>query len=418
MKIFDNISLLEHISQERKPWQANTSHAKFHAHPEDNTPSLLVYIHSNTYANFTKINESTWKVMWWSILDYEINENNKTSHEAILYLKDKYKIVDEKKLEKVKQPKRKELITNFTNIKASWNNDISILNTFLSAKWFGYKFLQDNQKVFEELSQEIWVYPWLFLSEDAWYWDVIIFPCKDSNNNLIWWKIRRKDCELIWDCKSVAIWWMTTWLMYSSLDNFKQYAIIVEWETDYITLKLLWFKNVIWNLAWVSWGTDIIKELTKKTKKIFCLYDNDNAWIKWSQWLQRVLNRPIYLPVYPKIEWKDNYDIHDLFKMWYCKKDFQDILKGSILFPEETSNKEKTSFSFKERWLTFNDVDRVVFLDKDMAFYDTEQMTYRKKTEVADLFQIPAWRVFEKVKVIKWLTYSQNWEKWYLNFAK
>lgn len=73
--------------------------------------------------------------------------------------------------------------------------------------------------------------------------------------------------------------WSADWVFYNSLDEKHQWIIVVEWFTDFLSIRQ-YTNNVVWLLnAWNEHQIDIIKELSMKYKIIFCP-DNDESWKK------------------------------------------------------------------------------------------------------------------------------------------
>jgi len=74
-------------------------------------------------------------------------------------------------------------------------------------------------------------------------------------------------------------WADSDWAFFHKLDDTKKALIVVEWFTDYLTLRQ-WTTNVYWLLnAWNDNQLDMLKYLSRKYK-IYFIPDNDEAWYK------------------------------------------------------------------------------------------------------------------------------------------
>lgn len=357
----------------------------------EKTPSLVIYADwkKNWYFDYSK----NW---WWTIIDMCMNQYNLSLSETIKKLKEEYKIEESWILVKPKTTKRDEILENFENFRNNWNN--SIFNQFLQNRWFDFDFLQNNQETINEVAKEFWVAEWVRICKD---WDksifknCIIFPCYDSDWDIIWSKIRRADNEKIWQVKSLALKWWKTWLIYTKEIFESEEIIICEWEADYLVLKALWFKNVIWNLGWVASWINEIKNLTKKVKSIISFYDNDEAWKKANLVLQTKLNRPVKEVHYQETDWQKNKDINDLFKIWFTKDDFQEMIENASFIQEneiineidedekdliiEKNNWYYTQSMTKDWWIIEVRATNFKIEIQDIVLYDTEWQDFEKR---------------------------------------
>ena len=310
----------------------------------EKTASLLVYENNlDWYCDFTN------KLWAWSIIDFYMNFYTCDNWTAINKLKEIYNIKSEVKKEFIKQPKREDLFNNFNNYKLK---TIQPFSRFLQKRWFSFEQIKDNLENIEQVAKELWFFEWLFI--EKWvYKDTLIFPCYDSNSKIKGCKLRTCDLTMfknVWkEIKSPSI--KTTWLLYKLEDLNQDQVIICEWEVDYLILKILWFKSVIWNLWWVASCMDLIKYLTKETKEIICFYDNDEAWQQASQNLEKFLWREIKIVQYPT---EDKVDINDLFNRWFCKKeDFEKIINNTKKIEIKKENIQEKYKIYKKEWFWY-----------------------------------------------------------------
>lgn len=413
MDVFDklkDLSLNNHIWstlwQNINPWWVNK--VFFNSSKNDKTPSLCVF-------NDRDYNDYSGRLWGWTIIDFEMKYFDIDKNEAVQKLCSRYWITRDQK-DFVKSPKRKDLIVNFNDYKLEWIN--GWLSRFLWTRWISYEIIKDYSENLDRLASElgfvnnIWIkWEW----ENALYKDSIIFPCLDSKEELRGLKLRTID----WtpfdfkgkDVKSVAV--SSTWLIYKKSD-LSEDIIIVEGETDYLILKMLWFNSVIWNLWGVTSNKQEIKDLTKKSNKIICFYDNDSAWVKAVNILEEFLWRPIRRIEYPKIEGMDKYDINDLFKVWYGVDDFDLLINNAKLlweFVKETTDWEEVQELFK---------DRVFYNNKEMAYFDTVSFKFKQPNEVArhydfkpaDLEEV---RIAWGIPTYEWVCYLDWGRKGYYN---
>lgn len=424
-KIKDNIDLLSHIS--KCLWETNKKDNQWYwfksfINQDEKTSSLIVYKDlKRWWYDF-----SSW--LWGSIIDFEKNYYWIETWQAIKQLKQQYNIQDDwnVKQEFKKQPKRYELITEFNKYRFKEINNI--LKCFLRKRNINYDTIEEKKEKIAEIAKEIGYYEWLYINKEN-YKDIIIFPCYDWHNNIIGWKIRRADGEKIqnWEkeIKSLSLIKtknydgdipFTTWLIYKKEHLIENYVLICEWETDYIILKLLWFKSVIGNLWWVASNRKYIKELVKKVKNIVCLYDNDDAGKKWAIRLEEELWRPIKVIDYPVIEWLDKYDINDLYKIWYNQEDILELIKNSKFIEKEKEEiieevKEKESKLYKDRFFYHNWM---------LRYFDIQELKFHRPCELASHFflktkELEDMRQASIIPTYKWICYKDWGKEWYYN---
>lgn len=422
----DKINLVDFISKYLRvdPKNKDDKSTWFYSW-EEKTASLQVWNNNDRWYR-----DDSWKIWWkwwWDIVHflkhYQYAWDWKKAQFEICKM---YWIKWEKK-EFKKSPKRFELAENFLDYKLWWTNQAFI--KWLNIRWIKYDFVIENKELVSEMAKELWYCESTWISgfnKEAIYKDVLIFPCYDEEKKLVWVKLRRTDWipfVFKWNSiKSTSIWkpkdytWnfaFSTWLLFDKLDD--DYVIITEWEADYVILKLLWFKSIIWNLGWVSANFDKIQKLTRKTKKIISFYDNDIAWIKANRDLVETIWRPIRRIVYPKIEWKDKFDVNDLFNMWYWKKDFASLIDNSEILDLETAKKETENIQevelYKDRFF-YNNTKMEYFDTKDFNFaswYTLARHLFLKPKELEEL------RSSELIPTYEWICYFDWWKKDFYN---
>lgn len=408
MSLFDkikDINLVEYATKLYGEPKKQNSNFWFKSWNEK-TPSLVVYsdYKKNWYFDYSK----NW---WWTIIDMCMNYYNITLSESIKKLKEEYNIEDNWVLIKPKTTKRDEILPNFESLRNTWNNNF--FNQFLQNRWFDFKFIQDNQEIIDEVAKEFWVAEWVRISKE---WDksifknCVLFPCYHYDEwevKTVWVKIRRLDNEKIWAVKSLALKGWKTGLIYTKEVFESEQIILCEWETDYLVLKALWFRNVIWNLGWVASNVEEIKKITKKANILISFYDNDLAWKKANQDLQIKLNRSVRQINYPQIEWWDK-DINDLFKMWYRKKDFQDLIDNACAIEEEIEEDE--NIIEKKDWYYIQSIT------KDWSLIEVKVTNFLIKIEDIVLYKNEWWddekklilKIYNNKKETRWEFSARN----------
>jgi len=427
-RIKKEVDLLEHVKKRLwQDWKEKQWKVFFTAHKDDHDASLCVWVdRSKWYKDFSE------HLGAWTIIDFEIHFQKIELKDSIKYLCETYWIEWEK-TEFKKSPKRADLAENFENYRMTWNT--SWFSRWLEKRWVGYDQIQQFKDPINELAKEFWFCENVRISgigKDSIYKDVIIFPCLnwDDEKTLTGAKIRRTDGEKFiykwWALKSVSIWkpkdykWefeFSTWIIYDKISD--DYVIIVEWEADYAILKILGFESVIWNLWGVSAWADKIQSKVKKVKKVISFYDNDPAWIKANKELVKKIWRPVRRIIYPEIEWKKDFDVNDLFNMWYTKEDFEELLENSEILDLETAKKElekptkkeETPVLYKDRFF-YNNTKMEYFDVKDFNFkwsYTLARHLFVKPKELEDI------RMSRAIPTYEWICYLDGWKKWYYN---
>lgn len=414
-RLKSEVSLLEHI--QKALWQEGKSEiagVRFKAHPKDKTPSLLVYKdESKWYWDFSE------SIPWSTIIDFEMSYYNLDLASAIKKLCDMYNIHDEKKADFEKAPKRWKLVEDFENYRLTWWN--KMFARFLATRWVSSELITKYKDNLQKLATEFWQIEGLWVDENK-YKDCMIFPCywvdEDSEKlKLVWAKLRRADGEEIKffdkNLKSIGIWkpkWYKGPIPFSNgiicrIEDLTDEVLIVEWETDYTILKMLWFSSLIGNLWGVSANAEHIQRLVKHRKRIVCLYDNDKAWNAWAKALEMKIWKPIRRVIYPEIEGLDKYDINDLFKHGWRENDFLDLInKSEILKWEDPDAQIKNRF---------------IYLDYHLSFYDIKSRRMVDKQKISDHLLLKPKEVLEmrgeEIDEYEDLCYRDWGKKWFFN---
>ena len=308
-----------------------------------------------------------------------------------------------------KEPKKHDdILEQFHSLTLGWYN--SCLQRFLQGRWLDYEWIHRNNTKIWEVFRDVWFLQSYYCSEtqesEPRSTQVLLFPVYNEHGDLNGLKIRRIDNKKIRWVKSVSVW--SVGLLYTdiSLDT----MILVEWEVDYIVLKLLWFDNVIANCWGVQSLKKEIKELLSDTKNIICLYDSDTPWLLWAYNLQEYLGRQLMVVDFPirKDKYgKDITDVNDLYKAWYnTKKKWDDILKTAHSIWID-NNKEEYNQEF-------------VFLRKTLEYYDIVHKTIQQTWPVAAYLWLTPRELAQTVKSNQIRTYQdlcyREWgRKWYYN---
>ena len=328
------------------------------------------------------------------------------------------------KKEFIKSLSWEELFKDFDNHKIGWySNDVC---SFLLTRGFTHEWIQKNKLRVWEVFANIWYYDNYFTTEkptwqdEDWNWQnhegdkpktvgVFIFPCYNEHWDLIWIKLRRKDGKMIRGKKSPALSWLKTWLLYDNLDL--DSMIIVEGETDYLVLKLLWYTNVVWNLWGVQGCRPMLKSLLSETNNIICLYDNDVPWHDWLIALQKTFKRVIKTIEYPirlSNTWKELKDVNDYYSIWYDTKAKWDTL---LKWAKDLWENEKDKIEHKTDF---------IFLRSTLEYYDIKYKKIQKEASVATFLWATKKELYNKVntwqiKQYEDLCYLEWGQEWYFN---
>lgn len=360
----------------------------------------------------TGISWNAVNIIWQLIHNFSIDELQQSENQSIVI-----KSFEEKWLippsqftqhENIEPRKHDDILSQFHSLTLGWYH--SCLQRFLQTRGFDYDWIHRNTTIIWEVFKDIWYLQQYYCSQtqesEPANTQVLLFPCLDEQWTFRWLKMRRVDGKQIRWLKSPTVW--QSWLLYTevSLDT----MILVEWETDYIVLRLLWYNNVVANLWGVQSMKRELKELLADTSNIICLYDNDDAWKLGAYNLQEYFKRQILIIKYPIR--KDKYgkeisDINDFYKAWYnTKKKWDTIL--STAYPLWTvSDKDEYNQEF-------------VFLRKTLEYYDIVHKTIQQTWSVAAYLWLTPKELAQSVRANQIRTYNdlcyrEWWRDWYYN---
>jgi len=315
----------------------------------------------------------------------------------------------------------KYLLENYDGFKLNGYKDE--ISGFLIGRWVPYDWIQKNHLKVGEVFADIWYYDnYLTTEREVWRdedgkyqnheWDgaknvwVFMFPCYDEHWDLIWLKLRRRDGKLIRGKKSFAI--GNTGLLYNDIDI--RSAIIVEWEMDYLILKLLWFSSIVGNLWGVQSNRTRLKELLYDTDKIICLYDTDVAGTQAKKALADMFGRVVHEVVFPIREDKKGVvlsDVNDFYNAWYnTKPKWDKILLEIKQIGEEQAKKGKYPF--------------VILREHIKYYYDIEYKKFQEKGAVADYLWVKSTDLVSmrkqwSIQTYENLCYLEGWRPWHYN---
>ena len=356
-------------------WDNSTQWKVFKAHSKDKTPSLIVFWNEwqRWYCDFS------WHLWWWTIIDFQMNWFDMEKWPAIKSLMEHFWIEWEVKINR-RPPSKIDLWSKIQKFRIDWAS--AELMRFLQSRWIKFKDIEEFGERIMEVSSEFGLVEDYKITNDS-YTNVVVFPCYDAEKNQIGAKIRATNWEKIRGKKSKAIEWFKTWVIFDKILD--KYAILVEWETDYLILKMLWYTSVIGNLWWVQSNKEIIRDLTKSVKKVISLYDNDEAWSNANLKLSELIWRPLHEVQYPEIEWKEKFDVNDLFCMWYRKKDFDNLLKNAQETKQDIEQvKDEPVDEWGEEKKKSKKQDRFIYLDNHLSFFDKKMKKLVNKHDIAD----------------------------------
>ena len=382
----------------------------------------------NIVKDFWKSDMKWWPFdfVWRYILKVD-TQSDDGRLETIRWFVDKNLVVDEKikkAFQKTLNPK--ELHERFDEF-LLWGYKEEV-GKFLKNRGVKYEFIKKNQNLIGSVFKDVWYYDNFYTTEwETWKeWDtwvtkdpedkaksvwVLMFPCMDEKGNRIWMKLRRVDGKKIRGHKSYAPSWLKTGILYDDKSISKDQAIIVEWETDYIILKILWYKSVIWNLWWVASNKEALKSLLFNVSKVICMYDNDEAWIMHKQWLAEAFGRVVYQvdpPIREDANGKTLTDINDLYKVWFdTKRKWDEILKEA--YPIGWISKDQNSNSY-----------RFLYLRNPLEYFDKEQWCIVSKEKIMNHVWV-TWKELFNMRRDKQISelidtcYWYGWREWYHN---
>lgn len=429
MTIFDQINKLEILNVLDI---AGISYKKDSGQPHTYTLVKLDWKLDNSFKVSSSKNiakDFWWDGIEWGVFDfigrYLLNQDTQSNigkATTVKWFIEKWLVEDPtiNKPEFIKSLKDDELLERYNEFKLNgYKNEVS---AFLMMRWVPYDWIQNNHLKIWEVFKDIWYYDNYFCTEfesykdENWDWvnqdwdkpktvSVFMFPCYDEYKELIGVKLRRKDGKTIRGKKSLAI--GKTWLLYNKINENK--AIIVEWETDWIILTILWYDNVVGNLWWVQSNKIRLKNLLYETWKVICLYDNDVAGQTSKKDLAGMFGRIIHEVVYPIREdskWRILSDVNDFYNAWYnTKAKWDKILDETKIVWEEQDQKQNTPF---------------IILRKFLTYYDTEYKKFQSKTDVADFLWVKnadlvRLRKDGAIHTYEDLCYMEWWKPWHYN---
>ncbi len=420
----NNLPVLEVLDKLNIPYVKNGNNYVLLKENWQKDTSFSIDINKNIITDFGKtwihgsLFDFIWQYCFW--FSYEDMRNNEIRSEVLQFCEEKWLIQLEKKNFVFKKSlTSQELLEKFEELKL--NGFKQVIAQFLVKRWVDPKWIEKNQLRIWEVFANIWYYDNYFTTEfetykdENWEWvvqegdtpknvGVFLFPCYDEKHNIIWCKIRRVDNKTIRWVKSIAVWKtgvIREW-------NIHRDMILVEWETDYIIIKIMWYDNVIWNLAWVRWAVRQIKELLFQCDNIYCLYDKDWPWLAGLESLQDNLNRlllTIDFPIKEDSKWYRITDINDLYKSWYNKKKHWDEL---------LKNAKKINNAMEEFAWDF------IFLRKNLEYFDTKYKIFQEDTKIAKFMWISTKDLFrlvseKKIPTFEDLCYLEGGKQWFYN---
>lgn len=356
-----------------------------------------------------------WKainIIWQLVLNLSIDELQQPENQSLVIKAFQEKGLipqsEYQKQENTEPRKHEDILEQFHSLTLGWYN--SCLQRFLQTRWFDYEWIHKNSTKIWEVFKDIGYLQTYYCSEtqewEAKNTQVLLFPTLDQQGTFKWFKIRRVDGKTIRWLKSPTVW--GAWLLYTdvSLDS----MIIVEGETDYIVLKLLWYDNVVANLWWVQSMKKELKELLSDTKNIICLYDNDTPWQLGTKNLQEYFKRQILTVEYPIR--KDKYgktisDINDFYKAGYnSKQKWDKILKtAKPLGVDDTKEEYNQEFIFLRDTLEYYDIKK----KKIQQTWPVAAYLGLTPKELASMVRNNQIRMYED------LCYREGWKDWYYN---
>lgn len=359
----------------RKDGGSANMYVMIHADWKTDT-SFKINVSRNIVKDFWKTDIKGWPVDF--IGRYVLNVDTQTDEGKLATIKwfvEKKLVVDEwvrKAFEK--SLSAEELLKDFDSYKLwGFKEEVS---RFLVNRWVPYDYIQKNHVEIGSIFKDIGYYDKFFCTEwETWKEDgkwitadekdtpktvaVLMFPCLDADWKRIGLKLRRVDGKTIRGQKSYAPSWSKTGLLFDKIDD--KEAIIVEWETDYIILRVLGFKSVVWNLGWVSAHRDKLKSLLFSSSRVICLYDSDEAWLEHKQKLAESFGRAIYqidLPLREDNKGNKLTDVNDLYGAGYdSKAKWDKLLKDAYMVWWLNNDQVKNSFRF-------------AYLEWPMSYYD------------------------------------------------
>lgn len=321
-----------------------------------------------------------------------------------------------------KSLKKEELLERFDEFKLGWyKNELS---KFLMGRGFSHEWIGKNTTTIWEVFKDVGFYDNFFCSEFELKTDeygkiekdpknpsgnvmILMFPCLDGEDNMVGFKIRRIDGKTIYGKKSYAV--GKTGIWHTGIK--KGTAHVCEWETDWVVLHLLGYRNTISNLAWVQWGKAQIKSKLYDCPKVVCLYDDDEAGQLGKKSLAEYMGRSIFqvdMPIRQDSKWRKLSDINDLYRVGYDnRKKWDKILSWSYEIWDINDGAKQQGH-------------RYIFLDRYLEFYDTKYKRIQNKSDVAGSLWLTAKELHKMVEdnvVRKYedLCYQYGGKEWFYN---
>lgn len=428
-KIFDNINklpILEVLDTFGIQYAKNGTWYVLKAADGRKDTSFSVDINKNMITDFGKTWIQGWvfDFIWQYQLLYtkdEMKTNIARANTIKLFLDKGLVVQTNTQKEFTPSLKDKELLAQYDNFKL--NGYKSEISSFLMTRWVPYEYIQKNSTHIWSIFKDVWYYENYYCTEfesytdQDWKWQnkewdkpknvwVFMFPCYNGEWELIGMKLRRKDWKTIRGKKSLAV--GKTGFIYEKDDVDTKEMILVEWETDYIIMRILWYKNVIWNLGWARSWAKIIKDVLYNTMSIICLYDNDEAGIGWMEMVQKTLNRPVLkidFPIRENAKGHKISDVNDLYKAGYdTKKKWQELL---IWAKPLNNNKQDFRWDF-------------IFIRDDMEYYDVKYKRFQGSDKIAKFMWLTGKELFKlvsdkKIPTFEGLCYRDWGRDWYYN---
>lgn len=349
-----------------------------------------------------------WDIVKWFITDFSGKRStwdritflmahfNKEKWEIVNWLKTNFNLIDDATPQQ-KQQKRETFIESMPD-----HNTLNILRRFLLFRGFQNDQIQN----IDDLAKELGSYSNMFVWDDIKK-DTLLFPMYKKWKR-VWIKMRTVDGTLFGSMKSWNIKWWHTGLIYKDLTDT---IIIVEWEPDYLCMKVLGYTSVIWNLGGVWSNKNELRDLCKHAKNIIVAYDNDAAWKMNAESLD--FGRPHKIVQFP--DWVN--DINDLVRMWWQKSDFDSLFEKEWSPINEPPKLFGNRFFYNRITTSFYDVIGMKKAEIKDISYDTK-ITTKMINEIIMSNKIPSydgmcyrkWWVKNKYNLFDESTLSKVWD--------
>ncbi len=222
---------------------------------------------------------------------------------------------------------------------------------------------------------------------------VLMFPSLDVDGKIIGMKLRKvnnmPEDETTKDSKSINVTGSESWVIYWSLAFIKaaKQVIIVEWEPDYIVMRMLGYDNVIGNLGGVNSCREIIRDLIKFTWSVIIAYDNDGPGRKGAQKLAEFCKRQMFYIKYidrKNVKGEVYKDINEFYEAGFNRDDFENMLKGSTEIKFDDDGRGDYDNKDSKVLLTMSNENPFIYLRKNYEFYDIYENRIAKKESVTD----------------------------------